>query len=172
MSAVDLAITNKTELNAHIDELVNSFKNYVNIRDAVTHVEKGKVLQVDGKTVDNTYLKNAGESFEKALRNLSKAVVPKKVKSESARAKTKNSGFDNPVYVNKYIVKFFTERADILGLDPKTKQALNALLPCLVKHQLTTSSILTTLWTIYTNVQKDKITVVEVKADPKTGKPK
>jgi hypothetical protein len=168
----DVTISNKNDLNTRLNEIKESFGNYVSIRDSLANVEKGKVLQVDGKTIDGAYLKNMKESIDKSIMNLSKQVVPKKVKSETGAPKSRNSGFDNPVFVNKHVVKFFCERADTLGLDPKTRQALNALLPSLTKYELTTSSILTTLWTIYTNTQVDKITASETKVDPKTNKTK
>jgi hypothetical protein len=169
----EFKVTNKAELQTHLDNITTSLDNYISIKDRLENVEKGQQLQVNGLTIDKNKLKAMHNQIVKSIKEIPKYVTfPKKAKAKSDDAKPRSNGFDNPVFVNKHIVKFFTENPASLGLDPKTRQALNALLPLLVKSELTTSSILTSLWTIYTNVQKDKVSTTVSETDAKTNKVK
>jgi hypothetical protein len=174
-ASTEFSISTKTELSTYLSDIVKSVDNYIQIKDQLATVEKGQQLQVNGVVLDKTKLRAMHSQIVKSIEGIAKHVSlkqAKKVKADGVNAKPRSNGFDNPVFVNKYIVRFFTERAESLGLDPQTRQALNALLPLLVKNELTTSSILTSLWTIYTNVQKDKISTVVKEVDSKTNKEK
>lgn len=172
-TSTDVVLSSKNDLTSYLASVKDSIDSYIAIKDQLAEVQKNEQLQVNGVIIDKTKLNAMHKQIHRSIENIAKYVVikpGKKVKGDST--KPRSNGFDNPVFVNKHVVRFFTENSASLGVDPKTRQSLNTLLPLLTKNNLTTSSILTSVWTIYTNVQKDKITAVATEIDAKTNKSK
>lgn len=173
------AITTVETLNdfkSLLKELKNSFHSYDTIKDEVSKLKSGEQYQFHGMTIDKVALRqmktDIGNRISDLYRYFGKGGKAKKVKSTDEKdAKPRKNGFDNPVYVSKFIVDFYTKNPSILGNDASGRP-IAPQLASLVSGGLTTSTILTNLWSIILHTQKTKIISTVQELDTKTGKTK
>lgn len=175
-SSQQLSTANEKKL--YLKDIVNAFLAYDSLKDKVSALEKGQQLTVEGMVIDKTVLRTMRSDIMDRIKNLDKVFSTTKAKKSKVLengevAKPRRNGFDNPVYVSQYIVDFFTKNQTSLGVDPKTGKLLSALLTNLNNKKLTSSTILTNLWTIYSSyTQKSQVSVQAMELDPKTNKQK
>lgn len=171
-------IANVSEFKTHLKEIVDSFTSYDSLHEKVLSLKTGQALVVNGVTVDKAALRSMKSDICTSIKDLHKyfrASKAKKAKSDDPNApkSARVSGFDNPIYVSQHVVDFYLKNQASLGLDPKTGRAFEQLLLSLKTKRLTTSRILTCLWTIYYSyTQNSQISVHTTELDAKTGKPK
>jgi hypothetical protein len=174
---VDLRFSSVTEFKNYLKTITESVNGLLTLTEKVHDLKDKEVLMVGGVQIDKSSLRSMRSDINNKIKELYKAYSAGKAKKSKAPAngaepKVRKNGFDNPVYVSKHVVDFFTKNAASLGVDAKTARALASTLQSLSTKNLTTSNILTKLWSIYAlHTQKDKIVAHSNEVDSK-GKPK
>lgn len=176
-----VAAMTDAEYKAHLKQIAESVDSLFKLHDRVSELKAGEVLTAkvgaDQTTqIDKSSLRSMKTDICNQIKDLYKFrkahAKAKRVKAADGEEKTRNNGFDNPVYVSQHVVNFFTQNQASLSLDPVTKRAVAALVQSLSTKHLTTSTILTMLWSIYAlHTQRSNIIAVTPGTDSK-GKPK
>lgn len=168
----EVSFANVSEFNAHLKAMCNAFDALNMLADKIHDVKAGEAPPIDKATLRSmrTDFKNQIKDLKKHFGTKSKR-ARKTEEADGTPKVPRRSGFDTPTYVSPHMIAFFTQNAQHLGLDPKTRQQLANLLNCL-RRGLTTSTILTDLWAIYAIfVESNKLNVKASEVDAK-GKPK
>jgi hypothetical protein len=170
-------VSNLSDFKALLKQLKNSFHSYDVLKDKVSELKTGQQYQVGDTVIDKAALKQMKTDIGNAISDLYRyygaggKAKKSKASSENKESKPRKNGFDNPVYVSKYIVDFYTKNPQILGTDSTGKPIASQLLS-LVQGGLTTSTILTNLWSIILHTQKSQIVSTVQEIDPRTKKPR
>ena len=172
--SVGKGISSSNEFKEHLKNITNALDAYSHLKDKVNALKEGEGIKLGETVVDRTKLRQMLSDIKKSILELHKYYGKEKAKRSKAKATdgseptTRKVGFNYPVYVSKHVVDFFVRNEATLGVDPTTKQTIASQIKFLREKNLTTSGILTSLWTIY----KERLKVIETGVNEKTGKPK
>jgi hypothetical protein len=166
-------ITNVNEFKEHLKNITQSLDVFNALKDKVSVLKEGEGLNLSGVIIDRTKLRQMFSDLKKQILELHKYFGKEKskrskVKADGTEETTRKVGFNYPVYVSKYVVDFFVRNEATLGVDPITRQSISSQIRYLREKGLTTSGILTSLWTIY----KERLKEIETVVNEKNGKPK
>lgn len=175
---VDAAAAAPVDLKERVKSICDSIDNLFILHDKVHELKPGEALNLGGITVDKGVLRSMKTDLKNSVKEIPKIFSAKQKRTKTEKVddgtppKVRKNGFDTPAYVSPHVVRFFTQNQASLGLDPKSNRALNSLLQSLTTEGLTTSTILTYLWSIYSkHTQHDKVSGQLQELDAK-GKPK
>lgn len=166
-------ISTPAEFKEHLKNITTSLDSFIAIKEKVSTLKEGEGLKLGEVIIDRAKLRAMFSDLKKSILELHKYYGKDKAKRSKAKTEdgskpSRRVGFNYPVFVSKHVVDFFVKNEAVLGVDPNTRQTISSQIKFLREKGLTTSGILTSLWTIY----KERLKVIENVLNEKTGKPK